>query len=127
MSQENGAVNLNPNEKSPVIKIGEGREVLAAKLKEYESRWDNFKPPELQLDTFYKIEVAKALLETWELNTWDLSRKLKAQQGSLNLILFNNACAVIHDYVLTGGQHTHGGTGLPKIEDEVDPSDFNQS
>ena len=107
--------------KSPVIRIAEDRDVLVAKLAEYKKRLEDnsYKPPWAQWDTVYKIAVVEELLEHGEVNTYELSRKLAEQAGGVfDVGAFNNACAVIQDYITTGGKDVIGGTGLPKKPQE---------
>lgn len=106
----------------PVIRIEEDRSTLAAKLAEYRSRLtgSEYDSPELiratQLDTIYKIEITKELVEKGEVDIEDFKTKLIAKYGSLDIGLFDNACFVMLDYIRAGGKHLHGGTGLPKGE-----------
>lgn len=106
----------------PIIRLVENRDVMEAKLKEYESRLDKFKAPELQLDTIYKIAVAKSLVETGEVDTHNLSMELNNRYGFLDERLFDNACGVISDYISSGGKNLRGGTGLNGINIDK-PSD----
>lgn len=113
-------------EVSHLIKIGEDRARLRAKLDEYKERLNKkqkVKPygaPETQLDfdTIYKIAITQKLVDDGEVNTHDLSRSLVAQYQTFNSELFNEACAVIQDYITTGGRNVIGGTGLPKVEEK---------
>ncbi len=105
---------INPR---PVIRLTENRDALALKLKEYQDRLKLYKPPEEQISTVYKIAVAEQLVAAGEVDTNALAQKLAAKYGFLDEIKFENACGVIADYVATGGRHVHGGTGLPKTEE----------
>ena len=128
---------INPNkmanpelsrEQGPVIRLTENREAIEKKLDEYKSRYDTSKAPEQQYDTIYKIAVAQKLVDEGQVDTYALSNELAAKFGPLDIRLFNTACAVMADYIQTGGQNNRGGTGLPegKIEspdtDEDDQS-----
>lgn len=80
------------------------RDRLVAKLAEYKTRVNQYSPPEADLDTFYKISVLQAVLETGSVSTVALCDKLIAQCGRVDARVFSNACAVIEDYIMTGGR-----------------------
>ena len=119
----------NPSgiQNSPVIRIGEDRELLRRKLEEYKERLKSptvplgvaYRAPEalFDFDTVYKIAVTEALVNTGEVSTYDLSHKLKTKYGFFDSEAFNNACGVVEDYIKTGGKGVRGGTGLPKGEE----------
>jgi hypothetical protein len=88
---------------------------LQAKLQEYKARIDRWAAPELQMDTICKIAVLEKVLKSeGEVYLPELADEMMAKYGSgFNHYSFNNACSVISDYCLTGGQKTRGGTGLP--------------
>jgi hypothetical protein len=94
------------------------KRALEAKLKEYEERLAGFKETPLtntssirQLDSVYKIEVVKKLLNKGEVDTDNLAKELKEKYGFLNNRYFESAF-VIEDYCTTGGKNTWGGTGF---------------
>lgn len=80
------------------------RDRLVAKLAEYKTRVNRYSPPEDELDTFYKIFVLQAVLDAGFVSTRSLYEKLTANSGTMDERVFNNACAVIEDYIVTGGQ-----------------------
>lgn len=101
----------------PMIVLPEDSEMrprLGRKLEEYQGRLEGFRAPELQMDTLCKIAVLSRLLETGEVNTFELSIELYEKYGSsFQPADFDNACGVIENYVTTGGANVIGGTGLP--------------
>ncbi len=111
-------------EESPIIELPDDpelRQMLEDKLSEYNERLKKnpYLPPESPeiLDTKHKIAVLEKLLNNGSVNTFDFSRELSETRGFVfDASFFNNACAVIEDYVKTGGRHTKGGTGLGKTE-----------
>lgn len=86
---------------------------LWEKLAEYQGRIDPFRAPELQMDAICKRTVLLTLLRHGRVDTHKLSREMAEQFGSgFDPRAFDNACAVIEDYIKTGGQSVSGGTGL---------------
>ncbi len=100
---------------------------LERKLEEYRGRMskikeegDNkFKHPELLFQingsyrgACYKASILERLLETGEVNTWDISKELATEYGTFDVQRFNNAAGVIDDYCTTGGKNCSGGTGF---------------
>lgn len=106
------------NSEGYVIRLTEDREVIKRKLDEYRGRLSPYTPPEKQLDTVYKIEVAEKLVNEGEVDVGLLSKELNERYAYLDVDLFRNACGVIEDYVKTGGKNNTGGTGLPKLDHE---------
>ena len=106
-------------EKSPVIVLPTDKtreQQLRGKLAEYKGRMDLYRAPELQMDTICKIAVLERLLRDSQVNTWELSQEMAETYASFDVKTFNNTCGVIKDYCETGGQNTHGGTGLQAPE-----------
>ncbi|MFA6136297.1 MAG: hypothetical protein WC705_03005 [Candidatus Paceibacterota bacterium] len=109
-------------EESPIIELPDDqelRQVLENKLAEYNERlkknpYLSPESPEI-LDTKHKIAVLEKLLKDGSVNTYNFSKELsEARDFVFDASFFNNACAVIEDYVKTGGRRTRGGTGLNK-------------
>jgi hypothetical protein len=73
---------------------------------------DYYKAPESFAYVNYKIAVLEKLLTYGEVDIHELFRELNEKFSGLDVDAFNNACAVIQDYVKTGGKESHGGTGL---------------
>ena len=103
-----------PSPQRENIELAEDRELLAAKLKEYESRIRPYDPPEMQLDTFYKIEILRPLMERGTINRTEIHNLMRSRFGTLDEREFHNAWGVIERYVYAGGKGLFGGTGLPK-------------
>lgn len=110
------------NLEKKIIKFPEDINIIKAlqrKLKEYKGRKNALEakknlyiPPEIVIDTNYKIAILEKLLTEGEINIKELSQELINKYGSLHFECFDNACAVIEDYVNTGGKKVIGGTGL---------------
>ena len=115
-------IGINPEyERGPKIKFPENIETVKAlqdKLAEYKNRLKlqreekPFKAPESFTDTNYKIAILERLLLEGEVDTHDLSRELHKKDKFVDATHFENACAVINDYVKTGGKHVRGGSGI---------------
>lgn len=97
-------------------------QALKAKLQEYDRRLRDeilenpYRAPEtLDSHERYKRACLRLLLKDGMVNTMALSRTFGKLEGGVD-DLFNSACAVIHDYVLTGGRRVSGGTGLIGIQ-----------
>lgn len=103
-------------EESPIIVLPKDESLiqqLRLKLEEYKKRYNPYRSPELQMDTICKTQVLERLLRDGSVNTHELSKELYDTYGSsLGGNSFNDACAVIADYCMTGGKQTNGGTGL---------------
>jgi len=67
------------------------------------------KTAELFFDTNYKIAVLEKLLTDGEVESDDLLSEIKMKYGIVDKECFNNAFAVIKDYVETGGSGVVGG------------------
>ena len=117
MKENHSGQNFESINSSPIIRLTENREALAVKLEEYKSRLKPYNAPEQQFGTLYKIAITQELVDRGEVDTRLLSNQLEEKYGSFDLWTFENACRVIADYVKTGGQRVHGGTGLPKVEE----------
>jgi len=106
--------------KSPVIKLDRRNKQLVrrleAKLREYEEKQDLYKAPEQQpfQPAFYKQHILRRLLDSGEVKTWDLSREIHEKYGYADSARYSNSCAVIADYVATGGKRCLRG-GLPEV------------
>ena len=103
-------------EKSPILVLPDKVRVeqLEKKLEAYKGILDPWCPPELQMDTIYKITVLERLLRDGEVNAWELCLEMIDTYGSgLDVYKFNVACGVIDNYCKTGGKGNTGGTGLP--------------
>lgn len=96
------------------IKFPENIEMVKAlqeKLAEYKNRLvlqkekNPHRPPETFTDTNYKIAVLEKLLTDGEVSAYKLFEELLEKDGSLNEGVFENALAVISDYVQTGGEN----------------------
>lgn len=111
------SIGQNKTNLSNIIKIAEGKSVLVIKLEEYKERLQQHSALGQQLDTIYKIAIAQELVNNGEVNTNDLAKRLAGKYGSVDDDIFENACAVIQDYIKTGGKNTLSGTGLPKTDD----------
>ncbi len=98
----------------PIIRLAEGREVIAKKLEEYKSRLG--KAGYHYRDTLYKIAIAQKLADTGEVNPDELSLELAREHSSINIDDFRNACAVISDYITTSGRNNFGGTRLDGVK-----------
>ncbi len=93
---------------------------LSRKLLAYEDRLreanTNFpflsNAPTVIVDSMYKRDVLRLLLERGEVNTWALCNAYADIQGKVIPKFFKRACGVIHEYVRTGGQNVRGGEGL---------------
>jgi len=100
----------------PVLVLAEDdqdkRERFEKKLAEYKKRLEGTFDERTVMDIKYKITLVEELLEKGEVNTWELSRKIAKEDKRIDADAFQNACGVIHDYCLTGGQKTCGGTGF---------------
>jgi len=116
---------LKGHNEGPIMKLPEDKTIVIAlrdKLAEYRKRLekqkekDLYKAPEFFTDMNYKIAVLDRLLTTGEVNTYELSRELNLMYKGFDSSVFNNACAVIEDYILTGGKKVSGGTGLKTVE-----------
>lgn len=113
-------------EKPPILSLTEIPEEekldrvygLRAKLGEYDARskkiWDTekYRAPEVIFTQSYNRDVLRMLLEKGEINTWAMSRALEKRNYTFDPRAYNNAVAVIADYVKTGGKNTSKG-GLP--------------
>ena len=90
---------------------------LGLKLEEYTQRLREEWNIHDWLDnlTTYKRDVLRLLLAKSEINTWALSLAYVALYDNISSE-FLTACAVIHDYLETGGAEAKGGTGLPQIK-----------
>ena len=105
---------------TPIIRLPDDEEMQARlrhKLAEYKERIEPYRAPELQQDTYFKIQVLERLLERGEVNTYNLSLELAARLGKREFSVddFNNACAVIQDYATTGGANTFAAnSGQPR-------------
>lgn len=116
---------LQKENDAPIIKLAQNIEAvlrLQKKLKDYRARHqkeiatiDAYKAPEqvfvMLAGTRYKIAVVEKLLLEGEVNTHELSRELLKKDGNVDAESFNVACAVIDDYMKTGGKNVTGGTG----------------
>jgi hypothetical protein len=100
---------------------------LQEKFLEYERRiaaWAEKHPyqsPEAAItetaDSRYKMAVIQEVLTRGTVNPDALARELQEKDKELfQPDRFVNALGVIRSYIETGGEHVHGGTGLPKIE-----------
>ncbi len=97
---------------------------LELKLEEYRKRLRErsaYKPPEMD-SNWWKVRVLEKVLgdEGSGVKTSDLAYEILRDLNqevfdSTQMMFFDNACAVVEDYVLTGGQTSHGGTGLPDV------------
>ncbi len=118
-------------EKSPVIRLPEDKgrvEQLERKLTEYQGRLERHRkkvrvehpywsPEQINCflsDTRYKIIVLSRVLKDKKVKTYNLSREIAKgeAEGWFDVDAYQNACGVIDDYCLTGGQRARGGTGL---------------
>ena len=114
------------NNDAPIIKLEQNIEAvlrLQQKLKDYRARHqmevaaiDVYKAPEqvfvILAATRYKIAVVGTLLLEGEVNTHELSRKFMKEDGNVDKESLETACAVIDDYMKTGGKNVVGGTGF---------------
>ena len=115
----------NKQTDAPIIKLAQNMESvlrLQKKLKDYRARIqremaaiDAYKAPEQVFEmlagTGYKIAVVEKLLLEGEVNTHELSRELLEKHGKIDAENFNIACAVVDDYMKTGGKNVTGGSG----------------
>lgn len=70
---------------------------------------------ERQLDSEFKLAVAKKLLNEGRVDVSALESHLRDIYGNIfDLHIFERAIGVICDYLETGGKHTKGGTGFKK-------------
>ncbi len=113
----------NSGSPSPIIELNEEfRERLQAKLQEYEKRWEAkvanegpYDHPEAKFtsSTYYKKELAAKLLAQGKVDTHEFSRELFTRHNEcFDPDNYNTACGVLHDYMLTGGEHTLQSTGF---------------
>ncbi len=90
---------------------------LKAKVEEYKDRLEHqspYKAPEQYTGTRYKLRILEGLLQNGMLDTWELSRQIAAE-GPIYGRKFNNACAVVEDYILHAGANNTGGK-LPVVQ-----------
>ncbi len=110
--------------KSPAIVLPEREErklQLYAKLEEYKRRLGK-RSGYSYMDTILKIRVLERLLKDKRVKTHKLSLELSREFGSdFDVERFDNACGVIENYCLTGGERAHGGTGLPPFPQQSNP------
>ena len=97
-----------------VIPDDHRRRQLAVKLEEYRSRIDIYKAPELQASTHAKIAVLEQLLEHGSFHSKAMRTQFE-HEGWFTSEAYFTACDVINEYCLNGGEHLHGGTGLPNV------------
>lgn len=97
-----------------VIPDDHRRRQLAVKLEEYRSRIDIYKAPELQAGTHAKIAVLEQLLEHGTFHPKTARMQFESVYWFTSEAYFT-ACDVINEYCLNGGEHLHGGTGLPEV------------
>jgi hypothetical protein len=89
----------------------ERRAQLCERLSEYVRRREQIpRNP----SAFHKAFVLSVLLKREKVMVADL-RATCRRKSFFNEILFHEAICVISDYVLTGGENTGGGTGLPLL------------
>jgi len=70
-------------------------------------------------DALYKLTIAERLVREGRLNKQEVETYFRNElKDKFNQELFDNAWFVIANYILEGGKRTHGGTGLPKIEEQ---------
>lgn len=98
-----------------VIRISEGREVLAAKMQEYEKRLTSpGYSPQDKVGIFCRIALIDTLLKEGEVRPGDIRKQLNITEGSSEDKIFEEATKIIIDYIQTGGRKLQGGTGLPQ-------------
>lgn len=112
---------------TPKLVLPDDKELVAKlerKLTEYKKRLEEQKEiaddgwtakervAELTSETRHKIAVLEELLTNKVIDTHELSRRLKQEDKFYSVRYFERACAVINDYVTTGGEQSSGGTGL---------------
>jgi hypothetical protein len=86
---------------------------LRTKLAEYNDRVSD--DPSCN-DSRYKAYLLSKLLKDGVVDTQQLSMAILREEGGLDMPIFVNACIVIEDYVLTGGQEVFFGTGLRPVD-----------
>jgi hypothetical protein len=88
-------------------------EDLKLKLEEYRNRLEKQKGG--KLDTVYKAAILGSLLSSGEIKSEDIAKELSDLHNGINRKDFENAVAVINDYIKTGGKLTSKpGMGLKK-------------
>lgn len=93
---------------------------IMAKYAEYTQRLNEDKRnssgflPNMRSD-WYKREVARRILLDNEVNTWALNRAINKKFGQTDSDRFLRACAVLQNYVESGGKDVINGTGLPNF------------
>ena len=85
---------------------------LKAKLQEYKERIEKKGGKDSRLSA--RVEVLKELLEKGSVDPAEMIAK--AGGDVIYQANLEDAIEIVQDYVKTGGQNLHGGTGLPNLE-----------